>query len=145
MQDNDIPNGEHDGGPVPADALEITDPDEVLLRHIRQAWYHDGIASSQNFEPMPKDNSHLSTEREALITADAAFSRWHEWGRDSAAVYGIPVNFYLEQKAPCFHVPVEEPGEENPEHALVRYPLTRSQASKLASKAKKRAIKRFQP
>lgn len=146
MQDNDNTFPEAvDDGPVPTDAPVLDDQSEVLMRHIRRAWYDNGVASSQNFEPMPKDRSHLSVERGSMIDPVSAFQRWTGWGRDSVAVYGVGVGFYKENAAPCFHVPVVDAGQENPEHALVRYPEGRSQASKLARKAKKDAKSIFQP
>ena len=131
--------------PVPDDAPELLDDDEVLLRHIRTQWYDNGVASSQNFEPLPKDRSHLSTERGALILPEAAHDRWIAWGRDSAAVFGVQVGQFRELNAPSYHVPDTTPGEENPEHALVKYPSVRSQAKKMASKVKKVAVKTYEP
>ena len=145
MQDNESPEDIAQQNPVPTDAAKLNNCDEVLMRHIRRAWYDNGVASSQNFEPMPKDHAHLSVERGTMIDAEAAFQRWVGWGRDSVAVYGITVGFYEGSDAPCFHVPVNDNGQENQEHALVRYPDGRSQASKLAKKAKKNASKIFEP
>lgn len=136
----------HQECPVPNGAEELTDSHEILLRHIRKAWYDNGVASSQNFEPMPKDICHLSVERGALIQAPDAHARWTSWGRDSVAVFGVEVGIYQSNGAPSFHVPVTSPPEQsNPEHALVRYPEGRSQAAKLARKIKTSAKKIFEP
>ena len=142
--DNDQ-SGRDEGGPVPPGSAQLGDPCEILLRHIRSACYHNGVASSQNFEPMPKDRWHLSVERGSMIEAATAHSRWTSWGRDSVAVYGVTVGEFDAYGAPSFHVPINNPGEENPEHALVRYPANRSQARKLATVIKGRARKVFEP
>ncbi|MCP1168928.1 hypothetical protein [Limimaricola litoreus] len=131
--------------PVPENSPKLEDDSEKLLRHIKPAWFHNGVPSSQNFEPMPKDRSHLSVERGSQIDAKTAHTRWISWGRESAAVCSVTVGAYQENSAPCFHVPVDDPGEENPEHALVQYPDVRSQASKLAKKIKKKAKVEFIP
>ena len=146
MTDLNPTQTESDESPVPEGCAALADPREVLLRHIRMAWYDNGVASSQNFAPMPKDRSHLSVERGSMIAAPAAHSRWTEWGRDSVAVFGVEVGVYQAHGAPSFHVPVTEPPEEkNPEHALVRYPSVRTQSAKLASKAKAAAQKVYEP
>lgn len=135
-----------DESPVPEGCEALADPNEILLRHIRMAWYDNGVASSQNFAPMPKDRAHLSVERGSLIDAPTAHSRWTGWGRDSVAVFGVEVGVYQAHGAPSFHVPVTVPPEEkNPEHALVRYPIIRTQSAKLASKAKAAAQKVYEP
>lgn len=137
---------ENEDRPVASGAEELTDAQEVLLRHIRKAWYDNGVASSQNFEPMPKDRSHLSVERGSMIAAQAAHARWTAWGRDSVAVFGVAVGIYKSNGAPSFHVPVTSPPDQkNPEHALVRYPESRSQSAKLAKKIKLSATKIYEP
>jgi len=133
------------GDPVPPGAEQLTDRGETLLRHIRGTWYHNGVASSQNFETMPKDRAHLSVERGSMISAADAHKRWTIWGRDSVAVFGIKVSAFDDHGAPCFHVPINDPGQENPEHALVRYPPNRSQAKRLAAVIKGRSQKVFEP
>jgi hypothetical protein len=94
---------------------------------------------------MQKDRSHLSVERGSMIKAATVHSRWISWGRASVAVYGVDVGTFDAHGAPSFHVPIKEPGQENPEHALVRYPANRSQARKLATAIKSRAMKVFEP
>lgn len=131
--------------PVPDGSPKLSDAEEVLLRHIRTHWYDNGVASSQNFEPLPKDHSHLSTERGALIAPEAAHKRWTGWGRESAAVFGVLVGDFESLGASSYHVPDTTPGEENPEHALVRYPSVRSQAKKMAARVKKVAVKTYEP
>lgn len=127
--------------PVPRGTPELSGKQEYLLRHIRSAWLDNNVLSKQNFLPLPKDKSHLSTERESLITAKDSHARWIGWGRDSVAVFGVRVGDFQRHNAPCFHVPTQE----NPEHALVRYPSVGSQAKRLAEKIKKVAVKRYQP
>ena len=131
--------------PVPPGSEQLTDGSETLLRHSRGTWYHNGIASSQNFEPMSKDRAHLSVERGSMIPAAAAHERWTTWGPDSVGVFGISVGAFDDHGAPCFHVPIKDPGRENPEHALVRYPPIRSQAKRLAAVIKGRSQKVFEP
>ena len=146
MSDVGDANPENAESPVPNEAMELTDEQEILLRHIRKAWYDNGVASSQNFEPMPKDRCHLSLERGSMIEAPAAHARWTAWGRDSVAVFGVEVGTYQSNGAPTFHVPVISPPEEqNPEHALARYPDVRSQSSRLAKKIKTSARKIYEP
>ncbi len=131
--------------PVPSGTPALSDADEVLLRHIRSAWYDNGVPSSQNFEPLPKDLSHLSVERASMISPQAAFVRWTGWRRDSVAVFGVTVGAFEAHGAPSYHVPVNDPGAENAEHALVTYSSVRAQAKKLASKIKKEAMKVYEP
>jgi hypothetical protein len=142
LASHNTPEGD---SPVPSGSEQLSDPSERLLRHIRRAWYDNGVASSQNFEPMPKDRSHLSVERGSMIEAEAAHKRWIGWGRDSVAVFGVVVGSYSELGAPSFHVPIHHKEEKNPEHALVRYPEKRSQAARLAKAIKGKAEKVFEP
>lgn len=131
---------------VSVDDTVLSDANETLLRHIRPEWIDNGVPSSQNFKPMPKDCGKLSVERGALIAAECSYQRWVGWGRQSVAVFGVTADTFLTSSAPIFASPVVcDKGMHNPEHALVHYPSSGGEVKKLATKAKLAASLLYEP
>jgi hypothetical protein len=124
---------------------ELENDSEILFRQIHPSFIQDGLISSQPFYPTSKDDDKLSVDRESMTTPAAAFALFIAKGRNSAAVYGLSVGEFGQEKLDCYADPVEASDctEANPAHAVVDYGAhTTSERKNKAKRLKIKAIAR---
>jgi hypothetical protein len=101
----------------------LIDNSELLFRQVHPSFIQDGQISSQPFCPTPKDDNKLSVDRGSKTTPQVSHSLFTANGGQSAAVYGLSVDEFLQERLPCHPDPIEafEGKKANPAHAVADY------------------------
>ncbi len=102
---------------------ELKNDSEILFRQIHPSFIQDRQISSQPFYPTKKDGDKLSVDRESMTTPAAAFALFTTNGGNSAAVYGLSVGEFRQEKLGCHADPLEasDSRQANPAHAIADY------------------------
>lgn len=117
---------------------DLTAPDEILYRQIHPDFIDEGVPSSDRFRPSTRDAGKLSLDRGATCTASESHALYTGSGKLSAAVFGVAVGEFEEERVSCVEdpVPATNDAPANPHHALADF-------SNLDLKSQKHASKRL--
>lgn len=118
-----------------AESAPLNDPDELLHRQVNPAFVQDGRVGSQAFKPTPKDAGKLSVSRDALASAEEAFTLFTaKLGLSSAGVWSVTVGECSALGLSVHPDPLVEPVEDQA-HAFVDFSArTGGETSKLAKR-----------
>lgn len=102
---------------------QLTDDHEVMYRQIHPNYMKKGLPASNRFMPSGRDQNKLSVDRGSMLSPAESHAAYTSNGLQSAAVYGVSVGDFREEKISTRPDPVEaahdKPG--NPAHALADY------------------------
>jgi len=124
----------------------LTDPDEVLYRHIHPDFFQNGEPSDSRFRPSKSDMNFLSVDRSSVHDAATSHYIYTFGGRKSEAMFGVSVSEFQAHNISCAPDPTgaQEATDtskaqlENKAHALADYSAHSEGEQKVIGKKLKR-------